>query len=139
MYIPSSAQQTYVFLMCIGFGFVVGIFYHLLRFIRKAFFTFKAAVLIQDILFCVISAFSVFCFLLCCNDGQIRLFVLCGLALGLFVYYVSFGFFVSKFLDDIALTLHKLMSPLRCVFLYLFTKVKNNTHKIEKTFKKTSN
>lgn len=125
MYIPSPARQTYIFMMCIGFGFVTGFFYHLLRFIRKSFFTFRKAVLVQDLLFSVITTFGTFCFLLCCNDGEIRLFVFCGLALGLFFYYISFGIFVARFLDIVSFALSRWLNSLRRVLRTIIQWVKN--------------
>lgn len=139
MYIPTPAHQTYVFLMCIGFGFLLGIFYHLVRFIRKTFFPFKRAVLIQDILYCVISTFAVFCFLLCCNDGEIRLFVFGGFGVGLLVYYLTFGLFVSRFLDRISFSFKKIFYPFRRIFTQLSSKIENKRRKKEKNLKKTAN
>ncbi|MBQ8783357.1 MAG: spore cortex biosynthesis protein YabQ [Clostridia bacterium] len=139
MYIPTPAHQTYVFLMCIGFGFLLGIFYHLVRFIRKTFLPFKSAVLIQDILYCVISTFAVFCFLLCCNDGEIRLFVFGGFGAGLLVYYLTFGIFVSRFLDRISLSFKKIFYPFRRIFTRLSAKIENKRRKKEKNLKKTAN
>ncbi len=104
MYIPSSARQTYVFLLCIGFGFLLGVVYHLIRFVRKSFFRSQKAIFVQDILFCVVGTFATFCFLLCCNDGEIRLFTFGGLGLGFFIYYISFGIFIARFLDKISST-----------------------------------
>ncbi len=132
MYIPSSAHQTYVFLLCIGFGFLLGIFYHLVRFVRKSFFKSKKAILVQDVAYCVISTFFVFCFLLCCNDGEIRLFTFGGLGLGLFVYYVTFGIFVARFFD-------KISSPVSAFFGALCSKAKRNSKKLKKSQKNSQN
>lgn len=128
MYIPSSARQTYVFLLCVGFGFLLGILYHLIRFVRKSFFLSGKAIVVQDISFCVVSTFAVFCFLLCCNDGEIRFFTFGGFGLGLFIYYVTFGVFVARFLD-------KISSPVAAFFASL----KLTFKKIQKKLKKSSN
>ena len=132
MYIPSSARQTYVFLLCIGFGFLLGIFYHLVRFVRKSFFRCKKAIFVQDVLYCVVSTFGIFCFLLCCNDGEIRLFTLGGFALGLFVYYVTFGVFVARFLD-------KISSPISAFFRALSLNGKRIAKKLKKSRKNSQN
>ena len=132
MYIPSSAGQTYVFLLCTGFGFVLGVLYHFIRFVRKSFFSCAKAVFVQDILFCAVSTFAVFCFLLCCNDGEIRLFTFCGLGLGFFIYYVSFGIFVARFLD-------KISSAVAAFFGALLLKGKRIRKKLKKSQKKSQN
>ena len=128
MYIPSSARQTYVFLLCVGFGFLLGILYHLIRFVRKSFFLSGKAIVVQDISICLVSTFAVFCFLLCCNDGEIRFFTFGGFGLGLFIYYVTFGVFVARFLD-------KISSPVAAFFASL----KLTFKKIQKKLKKSSN
>ena len=139
MYIPTPAHQTYVFLMCIGFGFILGIFYHLIRFVRKSFFPFKRAVLLQDILYCIISTFAVFCFLLCCNDGEIRFFVFGGFGFGFLIYYFTFGVFVSRFLDRISAVMRKIFRPFTRIFRSLRAALKNKLNKNEKNLKQTAN
>lgn len=115
MYIPSSSMQSHIFFMCIGFGFVMGFFYHFVKFIRLTFFNFKKAVFAQDILFCVIGTFLVFFFLLCCNDGEMRLYTFLGLGLGFVVYYFTFGMFVIRFLTKVSFLIKKMFNPFtRC-------------------------
>ncbi len=99
MYIPTPAHQTYVFLLCIGFGFLLGIFYHVIRFIRILLFKSKKAIYAQDVIYCVISSFFIFIFLLCLNDGEIRLFVLSGFAFGLIIYLFTSGVLIKRISD----------------------------------------
>lgn len=134
MYIPTPTHQTYVFLMCIGFGFLLGILYHVVRFIRKTFLPFKRAVLILDIIYCIVSTFLAFCFLLCCNDGELRFFIFCGFGLGLSIYYLTFGTFVSKFSDRCTFRLRTIFRPFKRFFGVLGAKMK----KLTKNFKKTA-
>lgn len=129
MYIPSSARQTYVFLLCVGFGFLLGILYHLIRFVRKSFFRSEKAIVVQDISFCVVSTFAVFCFLLCCNDGEIRFFTFGGFGLGLFIYYVTFGVFVARFLDKISSPVAAFFSSLKLTFKKIQKKLKKSSNK----------
>lgn len=138
MYIPTPAHQTHVFLLCIGFGFLLGLFYHTVRFVRKTFFSFKRAVLIQDIIYCVISTFAVFCFLLCCNDGEVRFFTLLGLGLGLLIYYFTLGIFAAKVLDCISRVIRKILKPIRRILNKVFVFIKTKTVKFIKKSKKTS-
>ena len=129
MYIPSSARQTYVFLLCVGFGFLLGILYHLIRFVRKSFFRSGKAIVVQDISFCVVSTFAVFCFLLCCNDGEIRFFTFGGFGLGLFIYYVTFGVFVARFLDKISSPVAGFFASLKLTFKKIQKKLKKSPNK----------
>lgn len=133
MYISSSARQTYVFLLCIGFGFLLGMVYHLIRFVRKSLFRSKKAIFVQDILFCVVSTFATFCFLLCCNDGEIRLFAFGGLGLGLFVYYISFGVFVARYLDKISSSVAAFFTKGKRIFKKIKKSKKNSQNKTNTT------
>ncbi len=132
MYIQTPAQQTYVFLMCIGFGFILGLFYDFVRMIRKSFSNSKRSILLQDILYCVISTFAVFCFLLCCNDGEIRFFVLFGLASGWVIYYFTFGSLVVRVTDAVSGAVRRVFKPIKRLFRFLWVKSSKIKEKISK-------
>ncbi len=132
MYIPTPAHQTYVFLMCIGFGFALGIFYDLVRLLRKSFFTFKKALLIQDVLYCIISTFAVFCFLLCVNDGEIRFFTIFGLVTGWIIYYFTFGSLVVKITDEISSAVRYVMRPVRKIVVTAICRIRKYSKKTSK-------
>lgn len=138
MYIPTPAEQTHVFLMCIGFGFVLGIFYDLVRLIRKTFFPLKKALIIQDILYCVISTFAVFCFLLCINNGEARFFTFLGLAFGWVIYYFTFGVLVVRVADTLAGAVHRLFKPIKSIFRLFYVNIKTRVKKSEEKAKKSS-
>ncbi len=132
MYLPSPELQTYAFLMCIGFGFILGFFYDLVRFLRKAFFNFKIALVVQDISYCVVSTFLVYCFLLCVNDGEVRAYTIFGLMLGFVIYYFTFGSMVVGFFDKIALIIRKILNPFKKF-------ARNIAKKFKKYLKKNKN
>ncbi len=132
MYLPSSAQQTYAFLLCIGFGFLLGIFYHFTQFFIKVILPFKKGIIVGDILYCIVCGFSLYCFLLCINNGEVRLFTLLGLFLGFIIYYFTFGTVVAKFFNTFAKMLFKILSP----FKHFVNKI---VKKIKKTLKKSKN
>ncbi len=125
MYLPTLKEQTYAFLMCIGFGFLLGFFYDILRFIRKSFLNFKRSLIIQDILFCVISTFLTYCFLLCVNNGEVRVYTLTGLSLGFIIYYFTFGSIIVKLFDALASLIHKIIYPFKKIFRKVIKKLKN--------------
>ncbi len=137
MYIPTLAYQTNVFLMCIGFGFLLGVFYHTVCFFRKAFLIFKKAVVVQDILFCIFSTFLIFCFLLCCNDGEIRMFTFAGIALGFVIYYYTFGVFVARVINKAAAFFRKRIILICRLNKKIFVYGKKICKKLKIFFKKT--
>lgn len=109
MYIPTPAHQTYIFFLCTGFGFLLGLFYHFIRFLRMIITTSKKGIYIQDAVFCLFSTFALICFLLCCNDGEIRFFELTGFALGMVIYLFTFGTFVKKYLTLFSVKIRKIL------------------------------
>jgi len=91
-YLPNIAAQTRQFLLCLGFGFALGILYDLFRIIRLLTNkTGTAALLIQDILYCLLCTGFTFFFLLSACDGALRAYAVLGEILGWLIYYVSFG------------------------------------------------
>jgi len=91
-YLPNLAAQTRQFLLCLGFGFALGILYDVFRVVRLL--TNKAgkiALLAQDILYCLLCTGFTFFFLLSIGDGVLRAYAVLGEILGWLIYYVSFG------------------------------------------------
>ncbi|MBQ7595514.1 MAG: spore cortex biosynthesis protein YabQ [Clostridia bacterium] len=99
MYIQGMAAQTRIFLLCIGFGFVFGLISEAVRFIRKMISLSKRAVFIQDIVCFILLTVFIFFFLLCVSSGEIRLYIISGIALGYIIYTFSVGRFLC-FLSD---------------------------------------
>lgn len=95
MYIQGMAQQTQIFLLCVGLGVLLGAVYDAVRFIRRIISDSDKAVVFQDILFSFICVFSSFIFLLCVGDGEIRLYPYLGMILGFAVWYFTLGVPVS--------------------------------------------
>ena len=102
MYIQGMAQQTLSFLLCIGMGFALGLLYDLIRLIRRSFFKSKASFYFLDILYFVICTFAVFFFFICINGGEVRGYLLFGLALGWLTYYFTLHSSVCRLTDPIS-------------------------------------
>ena len=91
MYMLTIADQTRLFLLALGLGFLLGIVYDLFRVVRMAFTMRRVGVFIQDVLFFLTCAAATFLFLLAVNQGEIRGFIIAGEGLGFLIYYFSFG------------------------------------------------
>lgn len=109
----SVTEQTADFLLACLFGAVLGLFYDVFRVFRVAVPCSKAAIFLQDLLFWFVCAASTFLFLLCCNAGEIRFFLLLGELLGALLYYFTFGVLVMK-------SARALVALLRRFFAFLF-------------------
>lgn len=146
MYMLTIADQTRLFLLAIGLGFLLGVVYDLFRVIRMAFTMRRAGVFIQDVLFFLVCAAVTFVFLLAVNQGEIRGFIIAGEVLGFLIYYFSFGLLavrVSSFLVHttqrifylICVPFRALMRLLRRLFGKIGISVKKTSKKIAKKSK----
>ena len=96
----------------IAFGGVLGVFYDILRFLRRLVFKGKIFVFIFDIIFLSVSAVCAFLFAFATCSGNIRLihvvFILSGFAL----YYHSWGALSVKLISFILLRLKRFRSKI---------------------------
>lgn len=111
MYIQGMAQQTQVFLLCVGFGFAAGICYSIMRFLRRTFFTGYRAAAVQDIVFFILLTFSSFIFMLCINDGMLRIYPYLGMTAGFFIWKSTLGVPADLLLGKVSAFIRKVIEP----------------------------
>ncbi|MDR2647787.1 MAG: spore cortex biosynthesis protein YabQ [Oscillospiraceae bacterium] len=87
----SLASQSKFFLLCIGFGFFLGVLYDIFRIVRLLVSGKRVFLLAQDILYCLCCTILTFFFFLSVSDGGFHTYGLLGEILGWLLYYVSFG------------------------------------------------
>lgn len=149
LYGISLAQQTKSFLLSLGFGFIMGIFYDLFRIVRICISKGKVATVISDILYCVFLCFCTFIFCLTVNEGEVRFYLLLGAGAGFCVYYFSLGavvFLVSEkiisFIKKIAKAIfHVISFPFKFIigkFKQLFNNLSAKSRKNTKNVKNKS-
>src|SRR5690606_33212660 len=83
----SLAGQTYAFLMTILSGGIVGFLFVAYRVLRSAFRPRQLATALTDLLYWIVVTPIVFAMLLAGNWGELRLYVLIGLGIGLLLYF----------------------------------------------------
>lgn len=120
LYGLSLATQTKNFLLSLGFGFIMGIFYDLFRIMRTSISNGKIVTIVSDILYCIFLCFSLMLFCLTVNEGEIRLYLLLGSLAGFFVYYFSLGVIIFSFSEKFILAIKKIIKSFLNVFLYPF-------------------
>lgn len=108
MYMLTIADQTRLFLLALGLGFLLGIVYDLFRVVRMAFTMRRVGVFIQDVLFFLTCAAATFLFLLAVNQGEIRGFIIAGEGLGFLIYYFSFGLLAVRVSSFLVHAIHRL-------------------------------
>lgn len=92
----TMTEQTAVFFHSLLLGAALGCFYDLFRITRIAFLIPAPMVLVEDLLFFLFSSIALFGFMLENSFGQIRYFILLGVALGWVIYYNTVGSLVIK-------------------------------------------
>ncbi len=102
MYSFDQKNQVNLFLLSLGLGFLLGIFYDIVRTVRISFTKSRAAVIIFDILYFLFVAVATFLFILSVNKGEIRFYFLFGEIIGWLIYYFTFGVAAIKISDCFA-------------------------------------
>ena len=101
-------SQIYLFIMFILNGGIIGILFDIFRILRKSFKTSDFITSIQDILFCVATGifliYSIFIF----NNGEIRLYVITGLLIGLLLYMLLLSKHIIKISINIIILLKRI-------------------------------
>lgn len=147
LYGISLAVQTINFLFSLGFGFLSGFLYDILRIIRLSISSKKFAIVIFDLIYCILFCFLFFIFLLSVNEGQFRFYLLLGAGCGFSVYYFSLGviiFSLSQWIiDSIKRVCKRFLSILCFPFWWILSKIKpligENVKKCQKSMKKIKN
>lgn len=150
LYSLSIAEQTRSFLFSLGFGFIMGFLYDIVRIIRICISAKKASFIISDILYSVILCISTFLFLLTVNEGEVRFYLILGEAAGFGVWYFSLGVLlysvsgkIIAFLKRAARAVFRAVSfPFRWIFGKigkLFNKIFKKSRKKSKNLKNKSN
>ena len=144
LYGLSLATQTKNFLLSLGFGFIMGIFYDLFRIVRISISKGKISTIISDVLYCLFLCFALFLFCLTVNEGEIRFYLLLGSLAGFFVYYFSLGVIIFSFSECVITFVKKVIKSIFNIFFYpfrfVFGKLRNLVNKITaKSRKNTKN
>ena len=136
VYIQGVAEQTRLFLLSLGFGFLLGILYDAFRTVRLIISNSKGFVLFMDLLYFAFCTFLNFCYLLTIDHGKIRFYIIFAELLGWLIYYFSFGAiairasrFVSRLIKQLFLMITRLAK-------FIFRKIKPMYIKVIKFFEK---
>lgn len=154
-------NQGYLFFIFILNGTLIGILFDFFRILRRSFKTSDIVTYIEDILFWILTGISILYFIFVFNNGEIRLFMFLGIAVGITLYMLIFSSFFIKINVTIILFFKKIIikilkiilipfkfikkiffKPISFVFINIrknFTSLFNNFIKITKNNKKIEN
>lgn len=135
-YIQGLSAQTEIFLLALGFGFILGILYDVFRTLRMIISDSPMFTFFMDIMYFLLCTFLLFCFNLAVDSGKIRLYVLLGDVLGWMIYYFSFGEISVKVSNAAVLFVRRTVSVVFKPFFCFFNRMKRKLRKFVLFFKK---
>ena len=83
--------QAHLFYIFILTGILLGVLFDVFRILRKSFKTSDLITYIEDVVFWILAGFLLFYTVYKFNNGEIRSYVLLGIALGLTAYLIIFS------------------------------------------------
>lgn len=90
-------NQASILLDALFVGMVIMFFYDGFRLLRRVVRHGRIIRDIEDLVFWIIAGFIVFSLVYSRNDGNIRWFIIVGVAIGMYLYHISFGRFLVKY------------------------------------------
>lgn len=84
-------EQVTAFLFTVGLGFLAGFAFDAYRVLQRAFRLKKTGTFFGDLIFCLFLTVFVFSLLIPINYGEVRFYVLLGMALGAAAYFQFFS------------------------------------------------
>ena len=96
MYGISHSFYLFVFLKCVGIGFMIGGIYLVFMILRRVFSFGKMLILIQDLIFFVIAAIITFLCMFYINAGVMRFYLFAGEGIGFGLFYLLPGKTIAK-------------------------------------------
>ncbi|MEG0942360.1 MAG: spore cortex biosynthesis protein YabQ [Angelakisella sp.] len=92
----SIAEQTAMFLRALLLGGIIGVVYDVFRVTRVAFKLSWSMVLLEDLLFFLLSAILLWRYFLEQGSGEVRIFAVLGVLLGWLLYFLTVGSLVIR-------------------------------------------
>ena len=128
-------DQLYLFIIFTLDGILIGVLFDFFRILRKSFNTNDVVTYIEDICFWILTGILIIYFMYMFSDGELRLFMVLGLIMGIAFYILTFSRYVIKFSVKL---LHIIFKPIFYI-LNKIKKIKNmlkniNTFKFRKKF-----
>ncbi len=134
-YLQSIGTQTAVFLRTVGFAFLLGAVYDLLRFVRML--TRSRRIVVWDVGFGAFAGVAAFLFALTQNGGKVRVHLLAAMGVGFCVWYFFAAGPVRAAADGVLRAVRRASSAVRRPVAYLALWVSERRNKLWLSLKKT--
>ena len=136
IYSLSLAEQTKGFLLSLGFGFIMGVFYDVFRILRICISKSPKLALPFDLLYFLLLGFCSYIFILVVNEGDIRAFLIIGECVGFASYYFSLGFVVFSASEKIVGLVKNVFSVIFKIVFSPFKWILSKVKKLLEVFSK---
>ncbi|MGN1418864.1 MAG: spore cortex biosynthesis protein YabQ [Acutalibacteraceae bacterium] len=135
----STSVQLSNFLFAAGFGFLDGILYFIIVLFRKIISRKKKAVIVQDIIFGIVTSVLCFVFMQVYCNGQVRIDLIIASALGFFLLVYTAGDKIHFFSDKLSDLFRKLVQFILLPFTALIKVILRFLLTISRKLKITKN
>ena len=133
-------EQLIIFLQSIVCGFFLGVVYEAFRTLHKIHKNSAVLMFFEDVIYAIISALITFLFIMAVNKGEIRAYILIGIAIGFLSYYQTLGRILNKLFElvfrCVSNVVKKLFAPLKKLILMIKDRLKGFRTKNAKKSKK---
>ena len=132
-------NQAYLFLVFSLTGVVIGILFYFFRILRRSIKTSNIVTYIQDILFWILAGIIVLHSIWYFNNGELRIYVLLGISIGVLLYMTTLSNIVIKVFTTITTFIISILKvPFKVINLFIkkiITVLLATFNKIIKKFK----
>ena len=90
-------NQASLLLDSVFVGMIITAIYDVFRLFRRIIKHARVVRDMEDLIFWIVSGFIIFSLVYSRNDGNIRWFIIAGVSLGMYIYYIAFGRFLVKY------------------------------------------
>lgn len=95
----SDIFQLNIFLYSVGFGFLSALVYDVFKAVQTCFFYSYKGLFIKDIFYSLTFSYLCFVFMLSVNNGKVRIYLVLGVILGFFCWFVSLSVLFLKYFE----------------------------------------
>lgn len=143
-------DQTYLFLVFSLTGIIIGFLFDFFRILRKSFKTTDLITCIEDVIFWILTGILILYNIWYFNNGEIRLFIILGIILGVIIYLLTLSnivvkvfTFIINFLKKIIIQIFKTLEipfkPIVLIYKKICAIITNIVKKIVKNGKNLIN
>lgn len=123
-------DQAFLFLIFSINGALIGLFFDFFRILRRTFKTLNFITYIEDILFWICTGISIIYCMYNFANGDLRLYMFLGLAMGIILYMLALSKLVMGFFVTVILVIKQALKNVLNIFIFPLQKIFNFINKI---------